>query len=175
MYIRPGHDRDVDTILRWRRDAAAWLAAHGSDQWSDAGLSTNKFTDRVARSIAMGETWMAVNDDGTPVGTIALDQWSDPGLWSEEQLAESLVLHRMIIDRNSRGRGVGDALLDHAERTAAALGLAWLRLDAWSTNTELHGYYLRRGFDWVRTASGFASGALFQRRVGQHEIGRAHV
>ena len=168
MYIRPGHDRDVDTILRWRRDAAAWLAAHGSDQWSDAGLPAEKFADRVTRSIAMGETWMTVDDDGTPVGTIALDQWSDPGLWSEEQLAESLVLHRMIIDRNSTGRGVGEVLLNHAEQTAAALGLAWLRLDAWSTNTGLHEYYRRHGFEWVRTASGFASGALFQRRVGEH-------
>lgn len=167
MYIRPAQQHDADTIIRWRREAAAWLAEHGSDQWSEAGLPNDKFADRVAQSIAAGETWMAADDDGAAVATIALDQWSDPGLWDEEQLAHSLVLHRMIIDRNAAGRGIGEVLLRHAEHTAAALGRRWLLLDAWSTNSDLHAYYRLRGFEYVRTVPGFASGALFQRTVSE--------
>lgn len=165
MYIRPAHQEDLTTIVRWRREAAAWLAERGSDQWSDAGLSEDQFTDRVTRSIAAGETWLAVTDDGAPVGTIALDQWADPGLWPDEQLAQALVIHRMIIDRSAKGGQVGEVLLQHADQVAAGLGRTWLLLDAWSSNSGLHAYYRRAGFEYVRTVPGFASGALFQRPV----------
>lgn len=165
MYLRQAEPADLELIVRWRRDAADWLAEKGSDQWSDAGLDPQAFRDRVGQSIDAGETWMACTDDGTPVGTIALDQWADDGLWSEDTLRRSLVIHRMILDRSAAGQGVGQAMLEHAEELAAQRGLDWLILDAWTTNTGLHAYYQRHGFEHVRTVREMPSGALFQRRV----------
>ena len=169
MNIRPATADDLPEIVRWRHDAAAWLAEQGSDQWSDAGISGDEFAHRVSQSINDGETWMAVADDGTPLGTIALDQWADPGLWSDGQLSRSLVIHRMIIDRSATRRGIGAVLLRHADRVAADRGLDWLVLDAWTTNIGLHDYYERHGFERVGTVPNFPSGALFQRRVRFHE------
>lgn len=165
MYLRQAQHSDVARIVKWRGDAAEWLAGKGSDQWSDAGLDDATFYARVSQSVTDGETWIACTDDGKPLGTIALDQWADDGLWSAETLRHSLVIHRMILDRDAARRGVGTAMLQHAERLAADRGLTWLILDAWTTNTGLHAYYEDQGFEHVGTVATKASGALFQRRV----------
>jgi GNAT superfamily N-acetyltransferase len=158
---------DVPTILRWRTEAAAWLHKRGSDQWSDSGLSRDAFIDRVTDSIRTGETWIAEDDDGTPLGTIAVDSSPDAGLWSEEELKISFVVHRMITDRSAVGRGVGTRLLDHAEHLARRAGRKMLILDAWSTNRGLHAYYESQGFRHVRTVPGHhtPSATLFERPV----------
>jgi GNAT superfamily N-acetyltransferase len=167
MKIRPAALTDLPTILRWREEAAAWLHQRGSDQWSDAGLTRDAFFQRVTDSIQAGETWIAEDDDGTSLGTIAVDSTADPGLWSPEKLAGSYVIHRMIIDRCAAGRGVGALMLDHAERLARRDGRQKLVLDAWTTNSDLHSYYESKGFRHVLTVSGHytPSAALFERAV----------
>jgi GNAT superfamily N-acetyltransferase len=164
MLIRAGHSADIPTIVRWRKETAAWLARNGSDQWSEAGLADDEFLTRVTNSISAGETWIAEND-GKVVGTAAIDQWADPGLWTPAELAESLIIHRMIVPRSHAGQGIGEFLLDHADRLAAAAGQRWLRLDAWTVNTQLHKYYRAQGFQHVRDVAGKVSGALFERSV----------
>ena len=54
-------------------------------------------------------------------------------------------------------------MLDWAVGRACDAGLAWLRLDAWTTNPRLHAYHLDRGFRHVRTVESRVSGACFQR------------
>jgi GNAT superfamily N-acetyltransferase len=165
--IRKAVADDLPTILRWRAEAAAWLYKRGSDQWSDSGLSRDAFIDRVTGSIRAGETWIAEDDDGTPLGTIAVDLSPDPGLWSEEELEIAFVVHRMITDRSAVGRGVGTRLLDHAEHLARRAGRKMLILDAWSTNHGLHAYYESQGFRHVRTVPDHhtPSATLFERPV----------
>lgn len=163
--------RDLGIIWMLRSERADWIAELGSDQWSDAGLDQDEFLDRVRASIEAGETWVALNR-GELLGTIALDQWATPGLWSAEELSEALIVHRMITSRTAAGLGIGAALLRHAERIAAIQGLGWIRLDAWTSNHALHQYYERQGFRHVRTeaAHGSPSAALFERRVHAHHI-----
>lgn len=168
MKIRAATHADVEIIIRWRQEAAEWLAARGSDQWSDVGLGQDAFRQRVASSIAAGETWMAIDADGNPLGTIAIDKWSDADLWSEDELHDAVIVHRMITAPGHGGRGVGDLLLDHAVDIARSEGRMFVRLDAWTTNQGLHRYYRSRGFRHVRTIPGHVSpsAALFERPVG---------
>lgn len=162
--IRHATAADLPHIQQWRRDAAAWLAGKGSDQWSDTGLSMAEFTRRVVQSITAGETWLAVIDS-SPRGTIAVDEHTDDGLWTPSELGECVVVHRMITDRLHRVPGLGAALLDVADARARDLGKPYVRLDAWTSNTGLHDYYRNQGFELVRTVAGRPSGALFQRAV----------
>ncbi|MGH3568843.1 MAG: hypothetical protein ACRDRH_23015 [Pseudonocardia sp.] len=93
--------------------------------------------DRVIRKdIDRGEAWIVQDDTGYPVATATLNQRADPELWTDW----------------AGGRAVSD-------------GKKLLRLDAWSNNTDLHRYYLRRGFHCVRRLhfSHRGSGALFER------------
>lgn len=166
MRVRRASPGDLPTILRWRREATAWLAKLGSDQWSEDSF-TDLFEPWVAQSIARGETWVAEDEDGKPLGTIAIDSDPDPGLWSADELHAAYVIHRMVVDRAATGRGVGSALIDHAERLAQEAGRTKLVLDAWTSNTRLHDYYRSQGFRHVRTVADHVtpSAALFERDV----------
>lgn len=171
MKIRPAAIADLPIILQWREDAAAWLRERGSDQWSDAGLTREAFAQRVEDSIRTGNTWIAEEDSGTPLGTIAVDTVSDPGLWAPDELERSYVIHRMITARSAMGRGVGSALLDHAARLARQGGRTRLILDAWTSNRDLHAYYKSQGFRHVRTVPNHhtPSATLFERVVSNAE------
>jgi len=166
--VRPAELGDVNEIVRLRREAAQWLASRGSDQWAGAGrgIDTEEFARRVRQSISAGETWIAEDDRGRVLGTIAIDRRTNPGLWTETELRDSLIIHRMIKDLQAPD-GVGGLLLDHADRVARNKGAKWLRLDAWTTNVDLHRYYRSQGFEHVRTVEGHhtASAALFARPV----------
>lgn len=167
MRIRLARQSDLPTILRWRQEAASWLATIGSDQWSDAGLPQDAFAQRVSDSIDASETWLAEDDDSTPLGTIAIDSTTDPGLWSTDELRNTYVIHRMVIDRAATGRGVGAKLIDHAVHLAQRDGRTRLVLDAWTSNEGLHRYYRSQGFRHVRTVPGHStpSATLFEREV----------
>ena len=175
MKVRLAAASDLSTILQWREEAAAWLHKRGSDQWSDAGLTRYAFVRRVTESIQAGNTWIVDDDDGTPLGTIAVDSTSDPGLWSPEELERAYVIHRMITDRSAAGRGVGKLMLDHAESLARRDGRRVLILDAWTSNADLHAYYESQGFRYVRTVFGHytPSATLFERPVAP-DVGSGH-
>ncbi|MEU9457155.1 hypothetical protein [Streptomyces sp. NPDC048277] len=164
MKIRRAAPAEVDLIAQWRAERAAWLARKGRDQWGSAGLRDQAFLDRVSSSIEAGETWMLTKDD-EPIATIAIDQWSDPGLWSPSEMEDALFLHRLISPVSGAHHGTAGPLLSHALGLAAQQQKRYLRLDAWSTNTALHQFWIRHGFEHLRTVAGVPSGALFERPV----------
>lgn len=166
MIIRQATASDLDTIIAMRQERSRWLAGQGSDQWQ-VGLTTDGFAERVRTSIAAGQTYMAVDEHGEVLGTIAIDTWTNPGLWSEQDLAESVIVHRMITWRHAAGQGVGNVLLELANKVALRAGRRWVRLDAWTSNNGLHDYYRSAGFRHVRTIDEHQSKstALFEREA----------
>lgn len=162
LAIRPAEPHDARTVAELWTEAAAWLADRGIDQWQYP-----PHVDRIARSIAAGECWLA-ELDGRPVATITVDQRADPDFWTAaDNPGSALYAHRMVVGRTAAGAGLGAELLDHAGQLAAAAGRRWLRLDAWRGNPGLAGYYRAQGFVEVRTVvvPGRRSGVLFQRPV----------
>ncbi|QIS09014.1 GNAT family N-acetyltransferase [Nocardia arthritidis] len=158
---------DLGTICRLRVQRTAWLTARGSDQWTVAGRGKpiEIFARAVGRSLDAGETWIA-EVDGEPAGTITVNDRADPGLWSPWELADAVIVHYMIVDLRFAGQRIGHRLLAKAGALAFEQGRSWVRLDAWTTNTELHEYYRRAGFQLVRIAGPVATGpscALFER------------
>jgi len=165
MIIRRATEYELISIVNLRRARAAWLATRGTDQWQ-VGLGTDGFEQRVKQSIGNGETWVAVDEENHLFGTIAVDQWTNPGLWSEDELSDALIIHRMIT-RRIDARNSGAELLRHADELASNLDKKFLRLDAWTTNQQLHRYWKKVGFHHVRTVLPHESlsTALFERRV----------
>jgi len=166
--IRPATFGDLGTICRLRVQRTAWLTARGSDQWTVAGrgLPIEIFARAVGRSLDAGESWIA-EVAGEPAGTITVNEHADPGLWSPWELADAVVAHFMIVDLRFAGQRLGHRMLAHAGSLARQRQRHWVRLDAWTTNTDLHDYYRREGFHMARIAGPVSSGpsrALFQRR-----------
>lgn len=164
MKIRRAASVEVDLIAQWRAERAAWLARKGTDQWGSAGLRDQAFLDRVSASIEAGETWLLTKND-EPIATIAIDQWSDPGLWTSDEMTDALFLHRLIAPVTGAHHGTAGPLVSHALGLATQQQKRYLRLDAWSSNAALHQFWIRQGFTHLRTVAGKPSGALFERAV----------
>lgn len=165
MLIRPAVAHEVPDVLAMRDEAAAWLAARGSDQWSAPWPDAEQMTAGVRRAVDAGDVWV-VQDGDDLVATLTLDTWANPDLWTTAEANEpARYVHRLIVRRRTAGTGLGAELLNWCGDHAARAGARWLRLDAWTTNRDLQQYYLDHGFTHVRTRrlAHNPSGALFQR------------
>ncbi|MFH8617884.1 GNAT family N-acetyltransferase [Streptomyces sp. NPDC017979] len=146
MIVEAANEGDLQALLSFREEAAAWLRTMGSDQWSRPYPA-----DRLRATIEGGTVFM-VRDEGATVATITLTPEAEEGLWTDAELAEpSIYVNKLTVARAAAGRNVGGRLLDWAGDRAYRSGAKWLRLDAWTTNKGLQDYYLRQGFEHIRT------------------------
>ncbi len=169
MIVRAAALSDVDTVLRWRSQRAAWIAARGSDQWQTPW--PRSLAEQAVRS---GQMWM-IWDGTDPVASFVLSDaaqvtelWkldTDYGhLWLDsDRPASALYVSKMVVPLEHAGEGLGAEILDWCGGTAFEAEKIWLRLDAWTTNTGLHDWYMRQGFKLVRVVPTRVSGACFQR------------
>ncbi len=169
MNPRPSLARpeDAAAIRSLQDEARAWLQARGSDQWSTIRHTDPASPRSLEAGIDRGEVWVWRDRSGI-VATATLDDGADPELWTADDTPDdALYLHRMIVSRAAAGNHLGATIIDWAAHRAADLGRHWVRLDAWRSSTGLHAYYLRQGFQHVRTVDlpHRGSGALFQRRA----------
>jgi GNAT superfamily N-acetyltransferase len=165
--LRLGTPADLDDVLAIRREVAAWLASTGSDQWSTDWPDTETMVSGFRDALAAGETWIAADDDGTPLAVVTVNDRTDAGLWTPGEVVTALFVHRLTVRRAAAGRGLGARLLDHADDLARRAGREWLRLDCWTDNARLHRYYRNQGFRHVRTVPDLdsPSGACYERKV----------
>jgi ribosomal protein S18 acetylase RimI-like enzyme len=177
MRITRATPDDLDTLVAFRDQAAAWLASKGIDQWQEPWPSEDLMVEGMLRNIEAGETFIVWDDDDTPAATITVNRYAKPELWTPEEAAEqALYAHKATVDRAYGGHGLGAELLDWAGTRAADEGADWLRVDVWTTNERLQHYYLRQGFTYVRTVvlAHNPSGALFQRPAQRVPTPRLH-
>ncbi|MFK0142088.1 GNAT family N-acetyltransferase [Streptomyces murinus] len=146
MKIALAAPEDLPKLLAFRQEAAAWLRELGSDQWSRPYPA-----DRLLAAIESDTVFM-VRDGGVTAATITLTSEAEEGLWNEQELSEpSLFINKLTVGRKHAGQNLGGRLLDWAGDRAFRASVKWLRLDAWTTNEALQRYYLRQGFEHVRT------------------------
>ncbi|MEV8308966.1 GNAT family N-acetyltransferase [Streptomyces flavidovirens] len=148
MRIVPAQPSDLPKLLAFREEAATWLSELGSDQWSRPYPA-----DRLLATIEAGTVFM-VRDGEVTAATITLTPEAEEGLWTDAELSEpSLFVNKLTVARTHAGQNIGGRLLDWAGDRAYRSAAKWLRLDAWTTNEALQRYYLRQGFEYVRTVS----------------------
>ncbi|WP_198358439.1 GNAT family N-acetyltransferase [Streptomyces fildesensis] len=146
MIITPARPDDLPTLLAFREEAAGWLSELGSDQWSRPYPA-----DRLLATIQAGTVFMVRDADAT-AATITLTTVAEEGLWTDDELDEpSVFINKLTVARTHAGQNIGGQLMDWAGDRAYRAGAKWLRLDAWTTNDALQHYYLRQGFEYVRT------------------------
>jgi GNAT superfamily N-acetyltransferase len=162
--IRPAASCDVDDVLGLLNAAASWLHTRGLDQWPH-GFGT----DRIAPMIDRGEVYL-VREDGLAIATIAASPHGDSEFWTPVELDEpALYIAKLAVARDRRGQGLGEMLLRWTVDLAHGRSAQWARLDVWRTNHQLHEWYRRAGWTYVRTVDlpHRGSGTLFQRRAVQ--------
>lgn len=175
LRIRQAVDDDMATILGLIDHAAAWLRRKGSDQWQRPWPSRKGRDDRVLRGVRAGHTWL-VEAGEVAVATVSYQPEGSQQLWTDSELREPAVyLSRLVVRRSHAGQEIGMALIDWVGiRARRAWDARWIRVDVWTTNTDLHNYYKKLGFEFCRICGTpwwrlypYPSGALFQKPASQ--------
>jgi GNAT superfamily N-acetyltransferase len=172
----PGNLNEVRGLVR---EAVEWLrTSKDTDQWANPWPDRAGQRDRILNDLLKGKTWI-VWDGTTAAATITVDteeplDLNEQPVWPAHKRHEpALYVRRVIVSRRYAGLGLGAALLDWAAAVAKRDHDAELiRVDVWTTNTDLHSYYegqhfIRREGRDPRELTGYPSQALFEREVTQ--------
>jgi GNAT superfamily N-acetyltransferase len=137
----------------------------GIDQWARPWPDRAGRDSRIWTGLQRHISWICW-DGGAPVATITADPGEDPH-WPEANRAEAAIyVHRLVVSRRYAGIGLGAALLNWAGRTGSREhGARWVRVSAWTTNSDLHAYFRRQGFSLCgyQPDDAYPSGAHFQK------------
>jgi GNAT superfamily N-acetyltransferase len=138
--IRQAQPADAPVIEEMLREAARWVDALGVVMWEEGELDCS----RIAREVAEGQFFIA-EVGGVPAGAIRF-QLLDRLFWPDLAQDESAFIHRLVVKRAFKGRGVSTALLAWSAARARAIGKRFLRLDCDAQRTRLRALYERFGF-----------------------------
>lgn len=136
-------EKDIPVIEDILGDAAEWLIGIGKPLWSKehvrwAGLS---------KSFAASDFQIALLD-GRPAACMAVVD-DDPFFWPDIPKGQSLFVHRLAVKRFAAGKGLSNALLNHAKEMCKQRGISELRLDCIATIEKLRALYERNGFTCI--------------------------
>jgi GNAT superfamily N-acetyltransferase len=172
LRIRLAGTQDLSTINDMLEEASAWLRTKGTDQWAQPWPTKIAQDSRILRDIGSYNTWI-VDDEAGSIATVTCRDKGNRWLWTTHELNEHAVyLSRLVVARAVAGRDIGSALIDWAARWAQETwGARWVRVNAWTTNKDLHNYYLSKGFSFNRIDSlgkdRYPSAALFQKPTSE--------
>lgn len=170
----PGDLGEVSTLVR---EAAEWLrTSKDTDQWANPWPDRAGRRERILNDLLKGKAWVVW--DGTAAAATATIDTEEPldlneqPVWPAHKRREpALYVRRVIVSRRYAGIGLGAALLNWAAYMAKRDHEAVLiRVDVWTTNSELHAYYERQRFTRCagrdpRELANYPSQALFEREV----------
>lgn len=135
MKLRKAAPADEEAVLALYKEAQAFLAAQGIDQWQDGYPNRESFF----RDLARGESWV-LEEEGRVVATACLGLGREPtydiiyqGAWGVEA-PEYAFLHRIAVSGACKGRGAPALFFQELERQARKRGLPCLRGDTHRDN-----------------------------------------
>ena len=173
MLIEQAKTKHLDAVLGLVDEASTWLRDYKeTDQWARPWPTRKERDARILKGLQNGKTWI-IWDGDAPAATVTIATAHNPAVWSEPgctcDLTERAVyVHRLITARKYAGWGLGAELIDWAGLRGRRKNRArWIRIDVWTSNTALHEFYTKRGFQPCGTCVDltYPSGALFQKSV----------
>ncbi|GHO85970.1 arsinothricin resistance N-acetyltransferase ArsN1 family A [Dictyobacter formicarum] len=139
MKIRDAMHKDAATIASIYNQGIEDRSATLETQLRTPEERADWLTTRDSRHPVL----VAVNDSGSVVG------WGSLNSFNPRPAYDHVVDFSIYVDREQRGRGIGDALLSALETRAGALGYHKLVLAAFPTNAPGMRLYERHGFQFV--------------------------
>lgn len=143
MHLRLADINDIPAILALISQVVPLMNASGNYQWD-----TNYPNEAVFRKdIEAMKLWVATsNEQLLGLSAITIDQdpeYAEVG-WDLNETA--IVTHRLAVKPDSRGQGVGKALLLKAEEEAVRRGIGVLRVDTNSMNRVTQNLFPKLGY-----------------------------
>jgi GNAT superfamily N-acetyltransferase len=116
---------------------------NGIDQWDDI-YPNEEVVTRDVNDLSL----YVLEENDLYIGAVSLNQEQDVAYQQVNWLGGEpvLVVHRLCIDPNYQGAGLGSRLMDFAEEHAKRNAYASIRLDAYTGNPAAFKLYERRGY-----------------------------
>jgi hypothetical protein len=169
LLLRRANVDDLWAVTDLLQDASRWLGTKETDQWARPWPDEEGRRERILAAIRAGRTWV-IWDDALPTATITTSP-NDHQVWPEEYRGDLAVyIRRLVVSRRYAGQDLGLHLLDWAGyRARREYGAHWVRVDLWTTNSELHAYFRGLGFVFCGLSEipDYPSAALFQKSTEQ--------
>lgn len=131
-----------------RLDDAAAVAALQAEMDDAFGVPKKVNAGRMSAVMADMENYpwfrvyLAVDADGTPVGTFSLMVFSSPS----HEGANQALLDAVVVTASRRGQGVGEKMISEAMRIAADAGCYKMMLSSNLKRADAHRFYERLGY-----------------------------
>ena len=145
LSIRLASIEEAPVVLNLWKGSAEWLQTINIDQWKPEEFNI----EHVLKFMNDGSNVYVATIENEIVGTYLIT-WQDPFIWKELDNSESGYIHKLAVNRNFKGKGIGLELLRSAEEQIRSKGKRYVRLDCMADNTRLNQYYRDAGFIFVR-------------------------
>ncbi|MDD2592349.1 MAG: GNAT family N-acetyltransferase [Erysipelotrichaceae bacterium] len=138
---------DIDKIMVIINDAQVFLRAQGIDQWQDGYPARNNIIDDITKRKAY-----VLRADNNIVAYGAIIVGQDPtylkidGSWLNDD--PYMVIHRIAVDSNQRGRGLALMFIKEAIVLAKNKGIRNIRLDTHRDNLIMQRLLDKLGFTY---------------------------
>ena len=160
--LRIGHAKPtsehLNAILGLIDETRKWLPSKGTNQWHRPWPDKAQRDERVSRALELGATWVVwetVRGKAILAATVTVTGKPNPAVWSPLDFdlgVRPVYAHRLITARRYAGWDLGAELLDWTGwRGRRDYGARSIRIDVWTENEALHGYYLKRGMAGAAT------------------------
>ncbi|KAK3816182.1 MAG: hypothetical protein J3Q66DRAFT_193891 [Benniella sp.] len=151
----------LDVFIDILERAAQWMVANNLNQWIPGSFTAPKTRAHIEHTISLGNAYFIVKNDitivnsttsattssptETIIGTFTLN-YTDPFdemLWKDivDDWTDAVYLHRLVVEREYKGYGLGPKALMFAEQEGLKHGKHFLRLDCMADNKLLKAYY----------------------------------
>ncbi|KAG0348910.1 hypothetical protein BG004_003742 [Podila humilis] len=152
--FRPAEPKELDIFIDILERAAEWMVANKLNQWIPGSFVAPKTRAHIEHTISLGNAFFIIKNDtastsepgsGAIIGTFTLN-YTDPFdkmLWEDlvEDWSDAVYLHRLVVEREFKGYGLGPKALMFAEVEGLKRGKHYLRLDCMADNKLLKTYY----------------------------------
>ncbi|MEF9944978.1 MAG: GNAT family N-acetyltransferase [Lachnospiraceae bacterium] len=141
--IRNARTTDLDSIMILVTKASALMLQENNPQWDPTYPTKADFqADIVEETLYVHET------DGIVDGVLCVNFTESPQYqpisWAKTETA--MVVHRMAVDPDSRGRGIGHRLLSFADEIARSHHVFYLKSDTYGANVKMNGLLQKHAY-----------------------------
>lgn len=137
--MRLATQTDISGIMAIVRQTIAQMHSEGNTQWDENYPAADDFLGDVAA----GTLYVATENEA--ILGFACINGEEPAEYADvpwRQGVPALVVHRMAVAKEARGKGVAKKMMLYAEALARQKGIGYIKVDTYSKNPAMNGLLL---------------------------------
>ena len=145
--FRPAEASELKEITELYLGSIKHLTEQGINQWDE--IYPN---ETVLAGDIMNREMYVLTEESRILSCVVLNEAQDikyqTGDWKHRE-GRIIVIHRLCVNHNFQGRGLGRTTMEYAERLIKATGYASIRLDVFSDNYISRNLYEKLGYTYT--------------------------